>query len=294
MLTSKRFILPALLLLVAIGFGVYQAKRASELDAMLTTVIAERETTLDSLGRFERLLAADSLLYVGEYRTAIGAYEELAADTGNHLLASRLPERIDHARRLIQLGRAMDTLQLVASRSQQSSIRPLEAVSTQPVERIALERSNPNQYDSLAFALRKADMRIRNLEGRLENTTGSHYLTFSSQAGNTVWYVGDINNGEANGHGVALFSSGSRYVGAWQDNRRHGVGEFHWTDGAYYEGEYVDDRRSGEGTYHFADGQTFVGTWENDLRNGAGVFYEKSGKVVARGIWAEDELVEEM
>jgi hypothetical protein len=156
-----------------------------------------------------------------------------------------------------------------------------------------LEASNPNQYDSLRFALQKAEMQIRNLESRLRNTSGGNYLTFDSRQGNEVYYVGDIKNGKANGRGVALLSSGSRYLGEWQNNMKHGIGEFHWPDGAWYEGEYENDKRSGRGTYHFPDGSVFVGHWEDDVREGEGIFYDKKGGVVAQGVWEDDELVEQ-
>ena len=292
MLTSKRFLLPAALFVVAVAFAFYTVQRSSSLEADLARARATTTEARDSLGEYVAVLAADSLIYTGDYRGALADYEDLLADTTTSLLAPHLRARIEHARQLIQLGRAMDTLRMAASRD----LRPAQTIgpiSAPAVERMPLERSNPNRYDSLTFALRKAEMRIRNLEGRLEHNTGDNYLTFDSQRGNTVWYVGDIDNGQANGRGVALLSSGSRYIGEWRDNRRHGVGEFYWSDGAYYEGEYEEDQRSGQGTYHFASGETFVGTWEDDVRNGAGVFYDAKGEVVASGVWEDDELVQQ-
>ena len=293
MLTSKRFLLTVALLVAAIVAAGYLYGRADELEAELAA--ARSTARADSLltASYVRLVTTDSLLYAGDYRSAIEDYRSLAEDTSYVLPAAVLTTRIDHARRLIQIGGRLDTLQLLASRRNERETDSLAAPAPLAVERMPLETSRPNQYDSLTFALQKAEMRIRNLQSRLKGSSEGNYLTFESRQGNTIYYVGDVRNGKANGRGVALLSSGSRYEGNWKDNRKHGVGEFFWPDGARYEGEYEDDQRSGRGTYHFPGGGVFVGAWDNDLRNGTGVFYDEHGEVVTKGEWEDDELVAE-
>ena len=291
-----------LLLLIAlvllIGFGAtYLYQRYSALDRLSEEQQVRLTVTEARLDGIERLLNADSLLYAGDYQVAEVAYEQLRGETTELITPARLERRRDFARTQLQRQIELDTLRRFALRMGRLEALPdptpvLSAPTAAPAP---APSPNSARADSLNFALRKAELRVRNLERRLATrTSDSNYLTFDTRKGNTVYYVGGVRRGKAYGRGVALLSTGSRYEGEWQNNRKHGTGEFFWPDGARYEGEYENDERSGRGTYHFPKGDMFVGEWRDDLRNGEGVFYDKSGKVVARGVWKDDELVERM
>jgi hypothetical protein len=293
MLTKPNLLTIGLSVLAVILMASYFMGRTDSLEEALVAERASNAVRADSLRHYARIGVGDSLVREGNYRQAIDVYEDLEADTSFTYAGEILDDRIEHARRLVQVGARLDTLRRMSARRLLPTAPSLAPIQPTTVARMDMEATNPNQYDSLRFALKKADMQIRNLKGQLRNTSGGNYLTFKSRQGNDVYYVGDVRNGKANGRGVALLSSGSRYQGEWADNRKHGVGEFNWPDGARYEGQYEDDQRSGQGTYHFPDGSVFVGDWENDLRNGEGIFYNKRGDVVARGVWRDDELVEQ-
>ena len=47
-------------------------------------------------------------------------------------------------------------------------------------------------------------------------------------------YVGDIENGEPNGHGTNTWSDGTKYSGEWKEGEEHGHGTITWSDGAKY------------------------------------------------------------
>lgn len=293
MITSKRFAVVVSLLLLAGVAAVYYLNRATELEQRLVEGRARVAEQSARLANYARVDVGDSLLREGAYGEAVDLYRALQSDTSWVLDSASLVSRIAHAERLEQVGATLDTLRQMWARRPRPGAPNLAPLRPNAVARLPLEASNPNQYDSLRFALQKANMQVRNLESRLRSTSGGNYLTFTSRQDNEVYYVGDIKNGKANGRGVALFSSGSRYLGEWRDNTKHGIGEFHWLDGASYEGEYEADERSGRGTYHFPDGEVFVGEWEDDLRNGEGIFYDKEGEVITKGIWKDDELVQE-
>ena len=293
MLRSKRFLTLLLLFVAAAvvaGLAVHQLNQPDVAEAQLRSRLQEQEQILEVYGD---LYAADSLFHGGEYRAALTAYRGVGVPDTLAELQSALRSRIDHAGRLLRIQSALDSLQIRASRGILTVSRPVEGPGPASVRSMDLEESRPAQYDSLMFALQKADLQIRNLQGQLRRSSGGNYLTFDSRQGNQVYYVGEVRNGQANGRGVALLSSGSRYQGEWRDNMKHGLGEFHWPDGAWYEGEYENDERSGEGTYHFPGGEVFVGEWDGDLRNGEGIFYGPEGEVVAQGEWVDDELVEQ-
>lgn len=147
--------------------------------------------------------------------------------------------------------------------------------------------------DSLQFALEKTKLQLARTRKQLRQKSFGEYLTFSTAKGNQLHYVGGVKHGMANGFGIAILNSGSRYKGEWRDNLRHGHGTFYWADGQYYEGEYSNDKRNGEGTYYWPNGEKYVGNWKNDERCGSGVFYDKDGNTIADGIWKGDKLVEQ-
>ncbi|MEL7160910.1 MAG: hypothetical protein AAFN92_09130 [Bacteroidota bacterium] len=290
MSTMKRLSL-FLVLLAGVGaFAAYQYWTAADLADQLASVRATSLTEQARNADYAALLAADSLLHRGDYAAATEAYGELAARDSSSFAPTTLTARLEHLRTIRTMRYALDTFRNRVPAEDLRAAPLLGPVVLEPVRPLPLEQSRPEDYDSLTFALRKAKMQIRNLEGQLQRS-GSDYLTFSSGKGNDVHYVGSVRRGQANGRGVALFSTGSRYLGEWKNNQKHGTGQFYWKDGAHYEGEYRNDERHGEGTYHFPNGEVYVGLWENDLRHGEGIFYDKKGKVLARGLWREDELV---
>ena len=119
-------------------------------------------------------------------------------------------------------------------------------------------------------------------------------LRFPGMNGSRVTYVGESRNGQAEGIGYALWSTGSAYEGEWRENRRHGEGRHWYPDGARYEGTYQDDKREGQGTYYYRNGQRWEGPWQANLRHGEGVLYEADGRVRVRGVWESDRLKREL
>ena len=136
-------------------------------------------------------------------------------------------------------------------------------------------------------------MQLKSIKQQMITKNFGEYITFKSSKGNRLHYVGQVKNKKANGYGIAILDSGSRYEGDWKDNKRHGEGVFYWIDGQHYEGSYVDDLRSGKGTYYWINGEKYVGQWENDMRNGSGTFYGKDGNILTKGVWENDELMSE-
>ena len=289
---SKTVLVLLLFSVAAVAAAIYAF---TQLQGMKATLADEQLSGSDRAARlmaYTKLHAADSVFHAMDYGSALDAYLGLEADS---LLSTDglVEPRLAHTESLMELQSMLDTLR---NRRPRTILMPRPATlpdaPMEPVERDDPEKTAPNRYDSLTFALQKAETQVRNLQRRLSRSSGGNYLTFESSEGNDIYYVGEIKAGKANGQGVALLGTGSRYLGEWRDNEKHGTGEFHWTDGAWYEGDYEDDDRSGKGTYHFPDGSMYVGQWQDDLRNGNGAYYDKKGKVVAEGVWKDDELVE--
>lgn len=251
----------------------------------------ELENQKQQLSQFQQLKRADSLLFAGNFKAAKRQYDQMEGDS---LLSDRaLSNRLRHTRHFLNMQFTLDTLRADTGDRVIPVFTAIKTPEPEPVKALPFEERQPDQFDSLSFALQKADMHISLLEKQLQHKAKStSYLSFKSSKGNRVYYIGDIKKNKANGQGVALLSTGSRYEGQWLNNKKHGEGTFYWSDGAYYEGEYHKDKRTGQGTYHFPNGEVFVGDWKNDVRHGSGIIYDKDGNIVAKGRWKNDEFVE--
>jgi len=232
----------------------------------------------------KKLLQIDSMLVKGQYKFAISAYKkQFDTAVGNSNTDIKL--RIELAQQLMNFS--LEAIQEPDSLSVDNENQNLGDAG------IATPKSI-RQYDSLSFILKKMRVQLDRTKKQLANRSTGEYLTFKNPKKHKLHYVGQVKNNKANGRGIALFDTGSRYEGSWEDNLRQGEGAFYWTDGQYYIGEYQNDRRSGTGTYFWPNGEKYTGQWKNDQRDGQGIFYGKDGKIITKGIWKNDKLVEEL
>ncbi|QCW99924.1 hypothetical protein FGM00_07355 [Aggregatimonas sangjinii] len=274
---KKRTFIPYLLfVLAAVAVLVLMFKTRSlqqkvdknrEVQDSLTTKITD----------YEAVFQVDSMLIDGDYNQALQSYSENlgAIQDGKSIL----PLRIAVAEKMKQLNRGANF---------NSSGVPDDR-DTLAVPNTA-GKLGVRQADSLSFALEKAKVELNNLRRQLQLKSFGEYLTFKSKKGNLLHYVGQVKNGQANGTGIAILDTGSRYEGEWKNNQRSGRGIFYWADGQHYEGSYANDMRNGLGTYYWPNKEKYVGQWKNDKRDGQGAFYGADGKVVAKGIWKADKL----
>jgi hypothetical protein len=86
---------------------------------------------------------------------------------------------------------------------------------------------------------------------------------------NEFSYTGQFVNGKFEGKGT-LISAYGKYVGEFKRGVKSGKGRFYYSNNRYYEGTFVGDVRNGDGV----------------------VVDEKEGKVVLRGKWINDTILE--
>ena len=281
---KKRYLL--IIGIVALGAGVFTAlmyrQQTQSLKAALQESRQAEARMAAELAAFGTSLHIDSLLAEGHFREALEEQEQLSAETGEWG-ATGIQLRMAV---ISDLLRQRDRLQaeLQANNAEQET----EELSIDPVQHMATR-----QIDSLSFALEKTQLELTSLHHKLREKSFGEFLTFRSEKGTLMYYVGEVKNGKANGFGIALLETGSRYKGTWKNNKRHGEGSFYWPDGQYYIGQYENDHRNGNGAYYWPNGEKYVGDWENDRRNGEGIFYDKGDQVMASGTWKDDKLVEE-
>ena len=232
---------------------------------------------------YRQLLRIDSILAKGEYETALRAYNSEVGDK----------DMVDNSGVQLRIAIAEQLLQMRAGKNSNKGVMAkLDSLDSIQSNRLMLNKE-VNRYDSLNFALEKAKVQLRGMRAQLKNKSFGEYLSFKSSKDNRMHYVGQVKNDLANGLGVAILNTGSRYEGEWKANQRHGEGTFYWPDGEYYIGTYLNDKRNGLGTYYWPNGEKYVGQWKDDKRNGKGVFYGKDGEAITKGIWKEDKLIEE-
>lgn len=170
----------------------------------------------------------------------------------------------------------------------------------------ALQQENDkvkHKLDSLEGNWRKKKMnlqnRLRNIQHKLdtkkeqlEQRENVQVITFESSKGKKVHYLGETENGKANGGGIGIWSTGGMYQGDWETNQRHGEGRYEWSNNHVYEGEFQNDVREGEGTYYWPSGERYEGEWSNDQRSGRGTLFNKDGNIQYEGKWKNDKVVD--
>ncbi len=279
---SNHLIAAYAIAVVAAIMALYFGFHSKGLKDQMTAEKVATQKLASRLALHEALLEGDSLVIRGDYNNAIRSYQE-----------SVIPEtESDGAALELRMAFAKAFLEL-NSRPRVNDSNLIAEADTAIAPTLQLSELDINKMDSLGFALEKMRAQVSRLQKQLRKKANGQYLTFTTSKGSLVHYVGEVKNKKANGIGVALLSTGSRYEGQWKNNQRHGQGTFYWPDGQSYEGAYVNDKREGEGTYYWPNGEKYVGQWKEDERFGEGVFYGKEGDVVASGLWEDDQLVQQ-
>ncbi len=170
----------------------------------------------------------------------------------------------------------------------------------QTVERLVAEKKEQKQqFASIEEALLEVIGNLRTTNDSLHqvnSTLASSFgqLTFSTDHGTVVNYVGQLNGEQPEGLGVGFYEGAGYYIGSWSGSHRNGYGEHHYRNGDRYEGDFKDDVRHGQGVYKYTSGQIYRGFWEGDLRNGYGEFFDAKGVLVVKAIWKNDEMQERL
>lgn len=285
----RLYFLPALLMLLIVSaLSIYfwlAGQRAEQRSAHLK---AEVEAQTQLLAAYRASWQLDSLLLQGD--SALAEQRELS-------LQEKWPSQFlqEWQRKKTWWQRYQNEIKAIIddSLALERQLRNLEAQKENIVaEGTQTLSSLYSRVDSLQRLLRKSAQEKDALERSLEAKSEQSFLSFYSSKGVRVYYIGESQAGKAQGQGVGVWKTGSKYEGQWQQNRRHGQGHFEWPEGDRYEGDFQNDKRHGQGTYYWLNGDKYVGGWENDRRSGQGSFYNRNGELVAKGRWAADELVE--
>jgi hypothetical protein len=155
----------------------------------------------------------------------------------------------------------------------------------------SIQHNDKQQRSQLQRRLRNLESELAAKKKALARKETISVITFQSSKGKKVHYLGEVEEGKANGGGVGIWPTGGLYRGDWVDNERHGEGRYVWSNEHVYEGEFQNDVREGEGTYYWPSGERYEGEWSDDKRSGQGILYDKDGNIQYSGKWIKDEIV---
>lgn len=88
------------------------------------------------------------------------------------------------------------------------------------------------------------------------------------------------------GHGVALFSDGSRYEGQFSNGRINGLGALYFANGDVYSGQWVNQLRQGRGRLRFKTGDEYLGEFHQNYLQGQGKMVYANQQIYEGSWWA--------
>lgn len=92
-------------------------------------------------------------------------------------------------------------------------------------------------------------------------------------------YHGALVNGRRNGHGVCIYSDGSRYDGEWENDKWNGYGEYLYSNGDIYRGNWMNGERHGDGELTLvSSGESYKGSYKEGLFDGYGIYRWENAK----------------
>lgn len=276
-----------------IGFASLLSKHDKQndyYDGKMMDLKSTRDSLSKSLDAIRELVIADNEIFIGEYESALNSFDKLLASNKYSDLDRELIQfRIDKINALKSQG---DTLV--------NDIKAYQFTLNNMITSLnKVEKTKDSLYSEIEklqndFSQQTNDFKAELAEKNklLNRKEKIQVISFKNTKGNTIHFLGEIKNNQANGGGVGIWNTGSIYKGEWENNQRHGKGLFEWTDGHKYDGEFVNDIREGEGTYFWSSGEKYVGTWKDGKRNGYGKLYDKDNNLKYEGEWRNDKIVE--
>lgn len=94
---------------------------------------------------------------------------------------------------------------------------------------------------------------------------------------------------KATGKGLYVSSSGLVHEGCNLNNAYHGYGE--WPLEESYCGDHLNNQASGFGRKTYKNGEVYLGFWKENKKFGYGEIMDKSGKLISRGIYKDDQII---
>lgn len=284
------FFISLVLLVIAVFLYTkdYVSKEETHIDDELISTLQfkELEEELQLINRLRKL--DNQLLFEDNYQSTLEDLKALLQknDIKEQKLIDEISNRIEYVENLIEDQKENELSRINLRNQLVRQDKIIDSLNTSK-DSISLNIKqsklfNQRKIDSLTDLLKKKNELLK-----LKETV--KVISFKNTNGNTIRYLGETQQDQANGNGVGIWDTGSIYRGEWKENKRHGVGEFEWKDGQKYEGDFQAGERTGKGTYYWPSGEKYIGDFKNNKRHGNGVFYDPDGNVKFDGSWKNDK-----
>ncbi|WP_369646728.1 hypothetical protein [Variovorax sp. V118] len=103
--------------------------------------------------------------------------------------------------------------------------------------------------------------RAQDIGNRVRDAGTGDTLSGNGKNGTTWVYYGQTRDGQEEGAGTTIFSSGEIQRGQYRQGEKQGAFDVLHPTGDRFVGEYVNGKRVGAGAYGFKNGATLVGRW---------------------------------
>lgn len=281
------FFLMSLILIAVIVFSSINFSKNKKIIKKYNE-IEERTSKFENKNELlSQIVSIDAnVIFEGDYQNSVDAYKELLNQTDDDELIALINQRVSYINELTEMdedGEDKNPYEMILQKNK-LTIEVLESNFD------SIQNLYSKMSDSLVTQLNNLNDELMAQKSKSSSTSEKvKVISFKNENGKLIHYLGEVENGKANGGGVGIWSTGSIYKGDWKNNKRHGKGTFEWADGEKYEGEYVNDQRKGEGTYYWPSGDKYEGEWNNDLREGYGILYDMDGNIRFEGGWINDK-----
>ena len=246
--------------------------------------ISKKEVEIESLND---ILEADAIwIYDRDLKQAIQQLKSLDENAENENIQNRISALQKLENEFNSDSNSVEQYR-VQVQSQEKSLEKFES------ERDSLQNIVTTNLDSIKKRSDSLVQVVAEKNQALARKDDIQVISFKSENGDEVHYLGEVKNGKANGGGIGIWRTGSIYRGKWKNNKRHGSGTFEWADGQKYEGDFQDDVRTGVGTYYWPSGERYEGEFENNRREGYGTLFDPDGNISFEGDWKNDKPVRE-
>lgn len=290
--TAKKNIYKILFFVVLIAFvGVTTMFLASNGDQSVSAkkfekLKSEFETTQATKQILEVIIEGDNqIISQSKPKEALAKYQSIQNEVGDDF-KDLLLSRIDYAKQLIESSQD-DEIARINLRTQIATQKDLIDSLSSHVD--SLSRSQILESTITTKKVDSLKQELTDLNKALQRKEAKQVISFTNANGNLIHYLGEVQNGKANGGGIGIWNTGSIYKGQWKNNLRHGKGEFKWADGQVYNGEFKNDIRSGTGTYYWPSGEKYKGEFADNRMNGEGILYDPDGNKKYEGQWKNDK-----
>lgn len=267
-----------------------QHKKEKDLKAELLKTEERLNTVIHENEKLKILEVADNYFARAEYKEALESYESILKNFDlSEAQSSRLKERISRINEILDKNQHVSAEMLLFQSALDQKDKSIDSLRS----RIdSLTGSWSYELERKKTRIDELTKEIKDKNNELLKNNKVKTLSFTNEKGDLIYYLGETQEGKANGGGVGIWKTGSIYKGEWKDNKRHGEGTYEWSDGHKYIGEFENDKRQGEGKYIWPSGERYEGEWKDGKRNGYGILYDKDGNIQFEGRWNNDKILE--